>query len=204
MGFIRPSRSPHGVPVLFIWKKDSLLHLCCNFQGINRVSKKDRYPLPLINDLLDAPRKAQIYTKIDLRHAYHLIRIANGNKWKTTFQTRYGSFEWLVMPKGLTNTPAGCQRFMNDIFADMIDVSISYTWMISWYTPTIRSNTQPMSRKSLPDSVETGSMLRLTSVSSTVTHVNIWGICYPPTDSQWPRTKSRPSRTGPNPRKSEI
>ena len=58
------------------------------------------------------------------RHAYHLIRIADGNEWKTMFRTRYGSFEWLVMPEGLTNTPAGFQRFMNDIFADMIDISV--------------------------------------------------------------------------------
>ena len=65
-GFIRPLRSPHGAPVLFIWKKDGSLRLCCNFRGINRVSKKDRYLLPLINDLLDAPRKARIYTKTDL------------------------------------------------------------------------------------------------------------------------------------------
>jgi len=94
------------------------------FRGINQVSKKDWYPLPLINDLLDAPRKARIYTKIDLWHVYHLVRIAAGDEWKTTFQTRYGSFEWLVMPKGLTNAPAGFQRFMNDIFADIIDVSV--------------------------------------------------------------------------------
>ena len=74
--------------------------------------------------LLDAPRKARIYTKIDLRHAYHLVRIADGDEWKTTFWTRYGSFEWLVMPEGLTNALAGFQRFMNDIFTDMIDVSV--------------------------------------------------------------------------------
>ena len=66
MGFIRPSWSPNGASVLFIRKKDGSLHLCCDFQGIHQVSKKDRYPLPLINDLLDAPRKARIYTKIDL------------------------------------------------------------------------------------------------------------------------------------------
>ena len=98
--------------------------LCCDFQGINWVSKKEQYLLPLINDLLDAPRKAWIYTKIGLQHAYHLIHIANGNEWKITFQTRYGSFKWLVMPEGLTNAPAGFQRFMNDIFTDMIDVSL--------------------------------------------------------------------------------
>ena len=100
------------------------MQFCCDFLGINRVSKKDRYLLPLINDLLDAPRKVRIYTKINLRHAYHLVRIADGGEWKTTFQIQYGSFEWLVMPEGLTNAPAGFQRFMNDIFADKIDVSV--------------------------------------------------------------------------------
>ena len=68
--------------------------------------------------------KARIYTTIDLQHAYHLVRIADGNEWKTTFQTCYGSFEWLVMPFGLTNAPTAFQRFMNDIFSDLLDVSV--------------------------------------------------------------------------------
>ena len=80
--------------------------------------------LLLINNLLDAPHKAQIYTKIDLQHAYHLIHITDGDEWKTTFWTWYGSFEWLVMPEGLTNALVGFQRFMNDIFTNMIDVSV--------------------------------------------------------------------------------
>src|SRR6266481_1880825 len=124
MGFITPSRSSHGAPVLFIKKKDSSLRLCVDFRGINRITKKDRYPLPLISDLLNAPHKACIYTKINLWHAYHLVRIATRDEWKTVFRTRYGSFEWKVMPEGLTNTPAGFQCFMNDIFADMIDISV--------------------------------------------------------------------------------
>src|SRR5882672_1040571 len=123
-GFIHPSRSSHGAPVLFIQKKDGSLRLCVDFRGLNQISKKDRYPLPLISDLLDAPRKARIYTKIDLRHAYHLVQVTHGDEWKTAFRTRYGSFEWLVMPEGLTNAPAAFQRFMNDIFADMIDVIV--------------------------------------------------------------------------------
>ena len=69
-------------------------------------------------------RPGSTYTKIDMWHAYHLIRIANGDEWKTTFRTRYGSFKWLVMPEGLTNAPASFQRFMNDIFTDMIDISV--------------------------------------------------------------------------------
>jgi Reverse transcriptase (RNA-dependent DNA polymerase) len=78
----------------------------------------------LIADLLDAPKKARIYTKIDLCHAFHLVRVAEGNEWKTAFRTRYRSFEWMVMPFGLTNGPAVFQCFMNEIFADLLDVCV--------------------------------------------------------------------------------
>jgi len=124
IGFIRPSKSPHGAPVLFIRKKDGSLRLCVDFRGLNKLTKKDRYPLPMINDLLATAGKARVYTALDLRHAYHLVRIAEGDEWKTAFRTRYGSFEWLVMPFGLTNAPAAFQRFMNDIFSDLLDVTV--------------------------------------------------------------------------------
>ncbi len=123
-GFITPSHSPHGAPVLFVKKKTGELHLCVDFHGLNKISKKDRYPLSLISDLLDSAHSACIYTKLDLRHAYHLIRIAGGDEWKTAFQTRYSSFEWHVMPFGLTNAPTVFQHFVNDIFADMLDISV--------------------------------------------------------------------------------
>jgi len=87
-GFIRLTSSPHGALVLFVKKKDGSLRLCVDFRGLNRITKKDRYPLPLISDLLDSPCKARIYTKIDLRYAYHLVRIAEGDEWKTAFRTR--------------------------------------------------------------------------------------------------------------------
>ncbi|KAJ8456455.1 hypothetical protein ONZ45_g18712 [Pleurotus djamor] len=123
-GFIRSSKSPHGAPVLFAKKKDGSLRLCVDYRGLNKITRKDRYPLPRTSDLLDAPSKAKVYTKIDLRNAYHLVRIAEGDEWKTTFRTRYGSFEWLVMPFGLTNAPAAFQRMVNDIFSDMLDVCV--------------------------------------------------------------------------------
>jgi hypothetical protein len=123
-GFIRSTTSPHGAPVLFTKKKDGGLRLCIDFRGLNKISKKDRYPLPFISDLLATAGKARIYTTIDLRHAYHLIWIAEGDEWKTAFRTRYGSFEWLVMPFGLTNAPAVFQRYMNDIFSDLLDVHV--------------------------------------------------------------------------------
>jgi len=86
--------------------------------------KKDRYPLSLISNLLDSPCKACIYTKIDFWHAYHLVCIAEGDKWKTTFCTCYGAFKWLVMLFGLTNAPATFQCFINNIFSDLLDVCI--------------------------------------------------------------------------------
>ena len=106
IGFIYPTNSPHRALVLFVWKKDGSLRLCVNFRGLNKISKKDRYPLPLISDLLTSAGKACIYTALDLCHVYHLVCIAEGDKWKTAFCTHYGSFEWMVMPFRLTNAPS--------------------------------------------------------------------------------------------------
>ena len=85
MGFICPSSSAHAAPVLFVRKKDGSLRLCVDFRGLNKITKKDRYPLPHISDLLDAPSRAKVYTKINLQHAYHLVRIADRDEWKTSF-----------------------------------------------------------------------------------------------------------------------
>ena len=104
--FICPTASSHAALVLFVKKKDGSLRLCVDFRGLNKITKKDHYPLPLISDLLDSPSQAKIYSKVDLWHAYHLVQIAPGDKWKTAFCTRYGSYEWLVMPFSLTNAPA--------------------------------------------------------------------------------------------------
>ena len=123
-GLICPTHSPSRALVLFIKKKDGSLWLCVDFQGLNKITKKDRYLLPRITDLLDSPRKARFYSKIDLWHAYHLIQIQEGDEWKTAFCTRYGSFEWCVMPFGLTNAPATFQRLMNNVFSDLLDICV--------------------------------------------------------------------------------
>src|SRR5258705_3411444 len=96
-GFICPTKSLWGSLVLFVKKKDGSLCLCVDFCALNKVTEKDHYPLPLITDLLNTPGPARIYTKIDLKHAYHLVRIVEGDKPKMAFRTHYGSFEWRVM-----------------------------------------------------------------------------------------------------------
>ncbi|KAG5719025.1 hypothetical protein E4T56_gene20411 [Termitomyces sp. T112] len=123
-GFICPSISVAGAPVLFAKKKDRSLQLCVDYWELNKVTKKNRYPLPLIGDLVDRLRSAKIYTKINLHSGYNNVRIATGYKWKTAFCTHYGLFEYLVMPFGMTNSPATFQYFMNDIFHDMNDVFV--------------------------------------------------------------------------------
>ena len=103
MGFIQPTSSLYGAPVLFIKKKDGSLRLCVDFCSLKCISKKDRYSILLISNLLDLSYKAWVYSKIDFHHAYHLVCITNGNKWNTAFRTYYESFEWSVMPFSLTN-----------------------------------------------------------------------------------------------------
>ena len=104
--FIHHSKSPARAPILFVKKKDGSLWMCVDYRGLNKVTKKNRYPLSLNSGLLDQLGRAKIFTKIDLRGAYNLVRIKEGDEWKTTFRTRYGHFEYNVMSFGQTNAPA--------------------------------------------------------------------------------------------------
>ncbi|KAG5727749.1 hypothetical protein E4T56_gene20776 [Termitomyces sp. T112] len=123
-GFICLSISAAGAPVLFAKKKDGSLRLCVDYWGLNKVTKKNRYPLPLIRDLVDHLCSAKIYTKIDLHSGYNNVWIAPEHEWKTAFCTRYGLFEYLIMPFRMANSPATFQYFMNDIFHDMNNVFV--------------------------------------------------------------------------------
>ena len=107
--FIRPSTSPFGAPVLFVKKPNGSLRLCIDYRALNRLTIKNRYPLPLISGLLDRLRGKKYFTKLDLRDAFNRLRIALGDEHKTAFRTRYGHFEYLVMPFGLTNAPGSFQ-----------------------------------------------------------------------------------------------
>ena len=115
-GIIRPSTSPWGASVLFAKKKDKTLRLCIDYRQLNRVTIKNRYPLPRIDNLFDQLRGAQVYSKIDLRTGYHQLRVREADIPKTTFRTRYKPFEFKMMPFDLTNALAAFMDLMHRVF----------------------------------------------------------------------------------------
>ncbi|GBG67113.1 hypothetical protein CBR_g81537 [Chara braunii] len=123
-GWIRPSCSPYGAPVLFVWKKNKDLRLCIDYRKLNAKTVKNAGPLPRIDDLLERLGSATYFSKLDLKSGYHQIEIQPQDRYKTVFKMRYGHFEWVVMPFGLTNAPATFQAAMTTEFRDLLDRSV--------------------------------------------------------------------------------
>ena len=120
-GFIRPSVSPWGAPALFVKKKDCTLRLCVDYRQQNKMTVKNKYPLPRIDDLFNQLKGASVFSKINFRSGYHQLRIKDADMHKTTLRMRYEHYEFLVMPFGLTNALAAFIDLINRVFRSYVD-----------------------------------------------------------------------------------
>jgi hypothetical protein len=138
-GYLRPSKSPMASPVFFIKKKDGKLRLVQDYRRLNKITIKNRYPLPLAADIVNRLTGAQLFTKFDVRWGYHNIRIKSGDEWKAAIITNWMEVEPTVMRFGMTNSPATFQSLMNSVFADLIATGVIAVYMddILIYTPTL-------------------------------------------------------------------
>src|SRR5688572_24198518 len=120
-GKISPSTSPFGAPVLFVKKKDGTLRMCVDYHGLNKITKKNRYPLPRIDELLERLQGAKYFSKFNLCSGYHQIQITPEDQYKTAFRTCYGHFEFNVIPFGLTNAPAVFSTMIRNVLAPVLE-----------------------------------------------------------------------------------
>ncbi|KAJ1116407.1 hypothetical protein NDU88_004619 [Pleurodeles waltl] len=200
-GFIRPSKSPTASPLFFVPKANGELRTCIDYRGLNKITIKNKYPLPLIPVLLEQVKKAKIYTKIDLRGAYHLVRMREGDEWKTAFKSRYGLFEYTVMPFGLCNAPAAFQFFLNDVLREYLDIfAIVYIDDILIYSDNENQHVQHV-KKILAALRKHHLYCKLTKCEFHVTTVEFLGVILTPQGmvmaekkvkavSEWPIPKS--------------
>ncbi|KAH9244937.1 hypothetical protein BASA81_017611 [Batrachochytrium salamandrivorans] len=190
-GFIRNSSSPHGAPCFFVKQKDKL-RLCMDYRGLNKNTIKDRNPIPLISEMLRTLSIGKVFTTLDLRGAYNLLRIKEGDEPKTAFITKYGQFEFLVMPFGLANAPAQFQRMMNTLFRDSIGKFVLvYLDDIVVYSEDLETHKEHLLKKDTPFSWGADQEKSISDLKKGISQTLVfWRILAIPNRSFWKRTAS--------------
>ena len=180
LGFIRVSKSPAGSPMLWVRKKDGTLRPCVDYRGLNAITIPNRYPIPLISEILNRLSTAIVFTKLDLRGAYNLIRIKEGMEWMTAFRTRFGSFEYLVLPFGLRNAPATFQSYIDSCLRPYLDhFVVVYLDDILIYSGDVNAHTDQV-RQVLQSLGEWGLFCKLEKCEFDVTSVEFLGYIISP------------------------
>jgi hypothetical protein len=200
-GWIRLSKSAAGALVFFVPKKDGTLQLCVDFWGLNQITKKNQYPLPLISEAIDRLSGARYFTKLDIREACHRLRIAPGDEWKTAFRTRYGHYEYTVVPFGLVNAPTAFQGHINNVLRKHLDqFCIAYLDNIVVYLNSLEEHQEHV-RLVLAKLQEAGLYLKLSKCKFEVQWISFVGFIVMPegvemepdrvcTIAEWPEPAS--------------
>ena len=203
-GFIRRSTSSAAAPILFARKKSGDLRLCVDYRGLNSITKKNRYPLPLIDDLLDRTQGCKVFSVIDLKDAFNLVRIKEGDEWKTAFRTLLGLFETLVMNFGLTNAPSTFQAFIMDTLRDYLDIfCVVYLDDILIFSRSQEEHDEHV-KKVLNRLKKLSSSLTRRSASLTSRKSPILATSLVPTALRWTPRSSTLFAHGPNPVPSKM
>jgi len=144
-GKIQLRKSSTGAPIFFAKQANGKLRIVVDYRGLNAITMKDKYPLPLMTTLMEQVETSQVFSKLDLKLGFNLLRIAKGHEWKTAFKTRYGLYEYTVMPIGLMNAPSIFQRHLNNILSEKIDCHVViYIDDILIYTQTKEEHVELM------------------------------------------------------------
>lgn len=202
--FIRASSSPAASPILFVRKPEGGLRFCVDYRGLNAITIKNHYPLPLIRETLDRMAYVKYFTKLDVVAAFNKLRMAKGDEWLTAFRTRYSLYEYLVMPFGLSNAPASFQNYINNILQDYLDAfCTAYIDNILIYSNTLKEHKKHV-RQVLQKLREAGLQLNIDKCEFQVQEVKHLGLIISTEILEWTLPRSRPFRPGQHPTMSAI